>query len=121
MWHHPIGGEVKGYNPYWLRTGSARRAQEGHGGSDNGIHPKHRHSQQLWAGEIPSIESWVIMSPNTARASQLGGKVAWKWTQVDIWSATRFQTNGLNKFIGSIVYMDMKTSLFDFLQQFVTK
>jgi hypothetical protein len=75
MWHHPIGREVKGYNPYPLRAGSARRAQEGHGDSDNGIHPRHRCSQQLWAGEIPSIESW-FMSPNTARASQLGEKKA---------------------------------------------
>lgn len=34
-WHHPIGGEVTGYNPYSLCMASARWAQEGYGNSDN--------------------------------------------------------------------------------------
>lgn len=73
-WHHAIGEEVAGYNPYSLCTGSARWAQEGYGNSDNGIHPKRQHSHQLWAGEIPSVKS-SIMSRNMAQAGRLREKV----------------------------------------------
>jgi hypothetical protein len=41
MWHHPVGREVTGYNPYPLRTGLPRWAHEGYGDGDNGIHPRH--------------------------------------------------------------------------------
>jgi hypothetical protein len=61
MWHHPIGGEVTGYNPYPLCTGSARWSQEGYGDRDNVIHPNRQRSHQLQVGEIPSIESPVIV------------------------------------------------------------
>jgi hypothetical protein len=74
-WHHPIGGEVTGYYPYPLRIGWARWAQAGYGDSDNGICPRCRHSHQLWAGGILSIES-LITSRNMARAGRLRDKVS---------------------------------------------
>ncbi len=74
-WHHPIGGDTTSYNPYPLSTGLARRAQDGYADSDNGIRPRHRHSHQLQAGEIPSIES-LVMSCNMAQAGQLWEKVS---------------------------------------------
>jgi hypothetical protein len=68
-WDHPIGGEVTGYNPYPLCTGSARWVHKGYvdSDSDNGIHPKHRHCRQLRESGIPSIESPVtsLLSPVT--------------------------------------------------------
>jgi len=66
MWHHPIGREVKGYNPYSLHTRLVRQAQEGYANIDNGIHTRRYHNHQLWASEISSIES-SIMSRNMAQ------------------------------------------------------
>jgi hypothetical protein len=74
-WHHLIGREVAGHNPYPLCTGLARWAQEGYGDSDDSIHRKCGRSHQLQAGEIPSVES-PVMTRNTAWAGRLCEKVS---------------------------------------------
>jgi len=75
MWHHRIGAGVTRYNPYSIHIGLAKRAREGYGYSDNDIHPRHLHSHQLWASEIPSVES-PVMSRNMAQAGQLREKMS---------------------------------------------
>ncbi len=73
MWNHPTSGEVTGYNPYSLHTGLARRTQEGYGNIDNGIHPRRWCCHQLWASEIPSVDSPVMIC-NMAQADRLWEK-----------------------------------------------
>ncbi len=57
-WRHPIGGEVSGYNPNLLCTGSAARwMQRVMWTVTNTIHPRLPRSHRLWASDIPSIKS----------------------------------------------------------------
>jgi hypothetical protein len=56
MWHHPIGREETGYNPYPLCTGSTRR-ESINADSDISIHLRRRRSHQLRVSEISSIKS----------------------------------------------------------------
>ncbi|CAK9218933.1 unnamed protein product [Sphagnum troendelagicum] len=53
--------KVSGYNPYLVRTGSVGQTGTGdYADSNNSIHPRHLSSHRLWASEIPFVESPVM-------------------------------------------------------------